>query len=134
MKKFLLMLAVSVTLLGCNAKPNKAAATDGNSDNPIEVNAGEGGADVSQEATSGLKFVPTGNLEADAEMLVRNSLKVTQAMLKGNATQQQQEEASQMLVDAVKYYNSLDEAKGKEFQRLVSQNLLEHTNEYKVDK
>ena len=61
-------------------------------------------------------------------------LAVTKALLTGSATQEQQNEASQALLDAIKYYNSLDEAKGKEFQNLVNKKLKEHAAEFKVSK
>ncbi len=134
MKKLLLMLAMTAMLTACDStsgtKDDKQAA---GGDSIAAVEAQQSGQPAAAP-TGQSKFVPTGDLEADAEAVVVNSLAVTKALLTGSATQEQQNEASQALLDAIKYYNSLDEAKGKEFQNLVNKKLKEHAAEFKVSK
>ncbi|MBQ9465621.1 MAG: hypothetical protein IJU62_01440 [Muribaculaceae bacterium] len=129
MKKLLSIIAIAGLLMACNDKP---AAQVGET---VEVQVGDSTVKAvvvdPASTTSVTKFQPTGDLEKDAEFVVVNSLKVTADMLEGKATQADQDAASQMLLDAMKYYQDLDQAKGEQFRQIVNKKLLEHANEFK---
>lgn len=129
MKKLLYIIAIVAVMAACDNKPAQEGST-------VEVQAGDSTVtavvvdpqSVEQPATT---FQPTGDMEKDAEFVVVNSLKVTAAMLDGKASQEDQNAASQMLLDAMKYYQDLDKAKGEQFKQIVNKKLLEHANEFK---
>ena len=129
MKKLLSIIAIAGLLMACNDKP---AAQVGET---VEVQVGDSTVKAvvvdPASTTSVTKVQPTGDLEKDAEFVVVNSLKVTADMLDGKATQADHDAASQMLLDAMKYYQDLDQAKGEQFRQIVSKKLLEHANDFK---
>ena len=125
MKKLLYIIAIVAVLAACGDKNAQVGST-------VEVKSGDSTVTavvIDPNAPTTSKFQPTGDMEKDAEFLVAQGCMVTPDMLNGTASEEDINAANQMLLDAMKYYQDLDKAKGEQFMQLVSKKLLEHAKE-----
>lgn len=146
MKKYFLTVLVAASLMACNEKPQKVV--DGTiEDNKVEnvgdsaTNAGNNDAagvqDAEQainkmkEAAEKCSYVPTGDINKDAQALVEKQLALALKDSNGEATEAEKEEISGMLVKLGEFYSKT--GKQDEFQKVLGEKMKEGIKKLKKE-
>lgn len=147
MKKYFLTVLVAATLMACNEKPQRAVdgtIEDNSVENVVATDSSSaetpaGDAEASVDLTQKMKdvaekcsYVPTGDINKDAEALVQKQLDLALKDSEGEATEAEKDEISGMLVKLGEFYSKTGQQ--DEFQKILGEKMREGIKKLKMDK
>lgn len=146
MKKVLLTVLVAASLVACNEKPQKVEDATVVEAQAAGDNAGEAADPTTeatqkqaeeaynnlQEAAAHTSFTPTGDMEKDAETLVKLQLDLAAKSADGEDTQAEAKDVTGAIVKAGKYYT--EKGTDAQFQKILSEKLAEGIKKLKMEK